>query len=392
MARTLWTGCVSARRVARKFSAASATHSLRPAGKRAGQVRLCFRKGDVRKPLLSTDGTDEFRVEVAAILARLDAIERAKAPKVGTVGGALTAYTKSADFLGLAGSTQTEYQRLIDEIVENVGGVLLQEVTSAWVADLRDAWASRGHRAANLRIQMLINGFRRALIDGRIPADPFVHLTKVKPPHDRAEPNPIWEDGEVDGAVTLALQRGMPGLARAIALRRWAGFRRATICKVPVHIRTQGFAADGTSYRRLYWITEKRRVLCDKPEDPRLTGLLESTPNRALTIAYNSRSGAWQERQLNQAVDRLLEKLAKEGRARPNLTLHGLRHTRGVELAEAGASDSEIMSQLEHVTERTATVYRRQAQRRRLAASAQTKIEAMLAARLRAAGCQEDER
>ena len=32
---------------------------------------------------------------------------------------------------------------------------------------------------------------------------------------------------------------------------------------------------------------EKRQVICDKPEDPRLTDLLARTPNRALTIAYN---------------------------------------------------------------------------------------------------------
>lgn len=349
--------------------------------RRAGEVRLYFRKGDVREPLRSADGTEELRAEVDAILTRLDAVERAKTPKIGTVAGALNAYSKSADFLRLAGSTQADYQRLIDEIVDDVGGVLLQDVTPAWVADLRDAWAPRGHRAANLRIQMLVNGFRRPLIDGRIPADPFVHLTKVKPPHDRAEPNPIWEDSEVEAAIALALQRGMPGLARAIALGRWAGFRRGTICKVPVHIRTQGFDTDGSAYKRLCWITEKRQVLCDKPEDPRLSSLLESTPNRALTIAYNSRGGGWQERQLNQAVDRLLAKLATEGGARRNLTIHGLRHSRGVELAEAGASDSEIMSQLEHATSRTAAIYRRQAQRRRLAASAQTKIEVMLKAR-----------
>ncbi len=57
-----------------------------------------------------------------------------------------------------------------------------------------------------------------------------------------------------------------------------------------------------------------------------------------------------------------------------NLTLHGLRHSRGVELALAGASDSEIMSQLEHADSRTAQIYRWQAERRQLADSAQAKI------------------
>jgi hypothetical protein len=52
-------------------------------------------------------------------------------------------------------------------------------------------------------------------------------------------------------------------------------------------------------------------------------------------------------------------------------------------LAEAGASDSEIMSQLEHKDSRTAQIYRRQAARRHLADSAQVKVDAVVGARLR---------
>ncbi|PZR94891.1 MAG: hypothetical protein DI537_06270 [Stutzerimonas stutzeri] len=61
---------------------------------------------------------------------------------------------------------------------------------------------------------------------------------------------------------------------------------------------------------------------------------------------------------------------------RLGLSLHGLRHARGVELAESGASDAEIMAQLEHATDHTAHIYRRQAQRRELARSAQQRVDA----------------
>lgn len=100
-----------------------------------------------------------------------------------------------------------------------------------------------------------------------------------------------------------------------------------------------------------------------------------STPNAALTVAYNQRGGAWKPRQLNQAIDRLIEKLVETNRVRPNLTIHGLRHARGVELALAGASNAKIMSQLEHATDRAAKIYRRQAERRKLADAAQSKID-----------------
>jgi integrase len=57
------------------------------------------------------------------------------------------------------------------------------------------------------------------------------------------------------------------------------------------------------------------------------------------------------------------------------LTIHGLRHARGVELADGGASDAEIMAQLEHATGRAAQIYRRQAERRRLADHAQDRVD-----------------
>ena len=348
-------------------------------------VKLYFRKDGHREPLSSADGSDELRQEVAAILAKLQEVALAETPLPGTVGGALSAYRRSADFLSLAASTKSEYGRLLDEITGDGGDVLLQDVDEGWISALRDAWARRGHRAASLRLQMLVNGLTPAVLDGRIAINPFARLKRVKAPHDRKEPNPVWEDAEVMGVIGLALSRNMPGLARAIAIGRWGGFRRGTICNIPLHARTVGHTDDGKTYRRLFWLTEKRRVLCDKPEDPRLTEFLDSTPNRALTIAYNRRGGRWQERQLNQAVDRLLARLVDDGVVRPGLTIHGLRHSRGVELAEAGASDSEIMSQLEHATERAAKIYRRQARRRRLAASAQSKVETMLAKRARSA-------
>jgi hypothetical protein len=54
----------------------------------------------------------------------------------------------------------------------------------------------------------------------------------------------------------------------------------------------------------------------------------------------------------------------------------------GVEPALAGASDSEIMSQLEHADSRTAQIYRRQAERSQLAASAQNKVDQAIRARI----------
>lgn len=156
-------------------------------------------------------------------------------------------------------------------------------------------------------------------------------------PHDAGEAHEAWEDAEVVAAIAWAIDRDQPGLARAIALARWGGFRRGTICALPVASRVTGYDDDGAPHPRIYWMTSKRRVLADKREDARLTALMSSTPNRSTLLAFNADSGAWKERQLSQAVERMVASLAKAGTCRPGLTLHGLRHARGVELALAAA-------------------------------------------------------
>lgn len=348
-----------------------------------GRVHLYFRKGDHREgPLLSADGSEELRAEVEAILKRLEVAQKAARPKEGTVGGMLLRYAGDgqkarpcAEFLGLAPSTQAEYLRMASEIREDVGDVELADVTSAWVAELMELWAGRGYKAANDRRQVLKNALQPAVLDDRIAKDPFAKVEKLERPHGAGEPHPTWEDYELDAAIEDAIATKQPGLARALALARWSGFRRGTICAIPLNARIWGFDAAQQRHRRLSWITEKRRIACDKPEDGRLTQLLERTPNRATTIAYNADGGVWKERQLSQAVERLVLRLAGKGKLRAGLTLHGLRHARGVELAMAGASDAEIMAQIEHATDKAAKIYRRQAQRRGLADNGQAKVD-----------------
>ena len=363
-----------------------------------GRVDLYFRKGGWREgPLKSADGTAELLAEVQSILDKVARAQTAALkPRSNTVGGLLRAYNKSAEFLMLARSTQGEYQNYIDEIIEDCDTWPLTEVTRTWVLEMRDAWALRGHRAASNRLQVLKNAMAPVIddeTDNRIAGDPFHKVKKVSKPHSSDEAHPIWEDYEVEVAIDAAIENDQAGLARAIALGRFGGFRRGTICHIPLGARLTGYNDEGYPERRLYWITEKRIVRCDKREDPRLTAVMERTANRAITIAYNQRDHAWKERQLNQAVDRLMTRLAKDGRVRAAvdeegeiycpLTIHGLRHSRGVELAHAGASDAEIMGQLEQLSASAAQEYRRQANRRRMADSGQDKVDNVV--RLRAA-------
>lgn len=216
------------------------------------------------------------------------------------------------------------------------------------------------------------------MANGTVKGHPFASIKKLQPPANKGEPHLAWTDAEVAAAIEIALETSQPGLARAIALGRLGGFRRGGICRIPLHARVVGEDEDGVSHRRLFWTTPKRGVQCDKPEDKRLIDLIERTPNQALTIAYNKYGQPWKERSLNQAFDRVVERMILAGRGRPDLDIHGLRHARGMELAHAGASEFQIMAQLEHSTPYTARIYIRQANRSTGADDAQTKIDTMV--------------
>ena len=347
-----------------------------------GRTDLYFRKGAFRAgPLKAADNTPELEAEVEAILAQMGTAAIALTPTIGTVRGAMERYNISSEFIGLAEGTKREYQYRIDELIAVCGAVPLQDVTYSWLKALQDVWALRGHKACNDLMQVLKNGLKPEMKKGSVIGRPFSDIEKLQPPSNRPEPHPAWDDNEIEAAIDMAIAVGQPGLARGIALGRWGGFRRGGICEVPLNARTIGFDDDQIAHRRLYWITPKRGVLCDKPEDSRLTALLDRTPNRALTIAYNKFGQPWKPRAFNQALDRLLERLSKEKTARSFLDVHGLRHARGMELAHAGASEFEIMAQLEHTTAYTARIYIRQASRAKGANSAQSKIDSIVRVR-----------
>ncbi|MDX2274361.1 MAG: hypothetical protein NW206_02835 [Hyphomonadaceae bacterium] len=350
--------------------------------KRDGTERLYFRKGKAPPIALKMPwGTQALADEVAALTATA---KTRPAPAAGTLVGAVKEYRgdralgmpPSADYLTLSAATQGRYDRWLDEFERVFAGILLSDIDAAYILALRDKWAPRGHEAANTALQVLKNVCKRPIILGSIAGDPFSRIDKVARPQGLGERNPRWEDTEVEAFIAWALERGRPGLARAIALGRWGGFRKQTICRVPLRARIERENGAGDLERRILWMTEKKEVLCDRREDLRLTDLLSTTPNRALTVAYNSQGQPWKPRALSHAVDRAIAILAKAGKVRPVLTIHGLRHARGVEIALAGGSDAEIMAQLDHATPRAAQNYRRQAERLRLADGAQDRVDA----------------
>lgn len=285
-----------------------------------------------------------------------------------TIYSMLERYLECAEFRSRSLSVQAEYTRVARHLQREIGGALAVDLVRDDIRNWRDQWSQAGHRAATIRLQVLRNALEPLLADSVLPADLFLRLQRVHRPHGTPEQNPIWLDAEVEAFIAHCIATGADGLARAVALGRWAGLRRQTIIAVLETDRTVKCLRGGQMRRRLQCVSAKGEVLLDIPEDPRLARVLNDlTYGCGDTIAFNRLGMPWKARQLNQALDRVIARLAADEQVRPNLTLHGLRHARGVELAEAGCSDAELAAQLGHADAQTARVYRRQAETRRLA-------------------------
>lgn len=364
---------------------------------RDGKDRLYFRKkGHPSRRLSSPWGSPALEAEVQAILEA----ETATKALPGTLGGACRAYElEDADFKALAPSTQYLYRAFLTEFVEFFGEVPVDRFTPAYIRELRNLWAERGHVAANHRLQVLKNVLWPSIVDAN-KGDPFELVSLVRRPQHLKEPNPIWPEQVIAIVLEEAFAQSKFGIARAVAIARWAGARRGDLVRFSPKSRQDG---------RLRWLSGKRKVPVDIVEDPELTRWLAITPDRAPEaprqgrkvrpgapvalrqpkLVYNLGGDAYTEDGLGAELSKLLVGLALRQKidgavldAAGEITgseygLHGLRHTRGVELALAGCSDAQGAAMMGHRSPASFAQYRRQADKIRLSDDGAAKVVAL---------------
>ncbi|WP_374471712.1 tyrosine-type recombinase/integrase [Phenylobacterium sp.] len=351
----------------------------------SGAVHLYLRHPACPRIRLPQDlAPAQLQAHVAALVAR-----HAGAPPAGpgTLRAALRAYElQDPAFQVLAPSTKYEYRLILKELDADLGGVAIAAFSAAYLERLRNAWATRGHRAANVRLQVLKNVLRPCLVSGALRSDPFPLVRNVPRPRMLGEPHRLWPDAALQAVLEAGVARARHGLARAVALARYTGLRRGDLVRL-----TPGHRQDG----RIVVRTGKRQVQIDIPEDPRLTAWLTRIPDRPAPhplrarpeasgpparLVFNMAGAPYTEDGLGQEVVKFVQQLHREGVLdQPDYDLHGLRHTRGVELALAGCSDAEGAAMLGHRSASSFARYRRQAEKSRLTETAAARLQAYCA-------------
>ncbi|MEM7522680.1 MAG: tyrosine-type recombinase/integrase [Pseudomonadota bacterium] len=303
----------------------------------------------------------------AAYLAEIERLNgivaAAPSPRDGTLGGLIDAYRLSPEFTELAPRTRQDYERVLLWL-KPIWGMALAQIDTPFIVQLRDkAFAKHKRRFANYVRDLLAIIFRWGQPRGWIRDNPAADCPRIRRPRNAPDANRPWTPLELEGALMAA----PTGVRAAIALGAFAGVRQGDVLRLPWS------AYDG---EQLTWKQRKTGARLSVYAHARLRAILDDTPRRAVQIITGERGRPFETESGFRAVFfKMVREMTEAEWAAPGLTFHGLRHTAGVSLSEAGCDAMEIQAVLGHQSRGSSETYVKGVDQRRKAKAAVLKLE-----------------
>lgn len=266
-------------------------------------------------------GTGEFFAELAALERKLHAAKTLP----GTLGLLLAAYRAAPAFLDLASSTRHGYGRMMN-LLKPLNDMPLVELTPQFIAGLRDRMAEKhGRRLANYVMAVVSVACEHGKEQGILKENPVRGVKRLKRPRGAPQANRPWTEAERRAVLAEA-----PAQVRVpVALAMFTGLRKGDVLAL-----TKSAIRNGQIWRR----TSKTGQEVSIPIHPDLAALLAAAPKHdAITIAATTNGTPWTDSGFNSTFIKAIAKLHQNGLVGDGLTFHGLRHTVGTLLVEAGA-------------------------------------------------------
>jgi integrase len=267
-------------------------------------------------------GTGEFFAELAALERKLKTAEALP----GTLGLLFSAYRASSLFADLAPATRHGYSRMMN-LVQPINDMPLAELTPQFVAGLRDRIAAKhGRRQANYVMAVISVACEFGKEHGIVRENPVKGVRRVRRSRDTPNANRPWTEDERRTVLAEVPYQ----LRVAVALAMFTGLRKGDVLAL-----TKNAIRAGKIWRR----TGKTGQEVSIPVHPDLARLLQDAPvHNAVTIAATTHGTPWTVSGFNSTFIKAIAKLEREGKVGAGLTFHGLRHTVGTLLTEAGVN------------------------------------------------------
>lgn len=330
---------------------------------RHGKMRHYFRRGKMKAVALPpVPGSKIFMAEYGECLELYGPKARPgdrSTRSEGTLGWVIKRY-RSADnplWTVLSDGTKDVYSRTFDWLDENYGRCEFSSLEERHVRKIRGQLKDRptvADRAVD-KTGMLWNFAKEHLEMDKLGPSPAREVASI---HTGHKSHPAWPP-ELMAAIE---QHPNPRVVRAYFLLRYTGQRRSDV------VTMDKARFDGSA---IQVIQQKTGTPVWIPAHKRLRDHLTAGGPLGEYLLESSWGAPYRATSLTNMII-----IACKDAGFPGYSPHGLRHSAGSALAEAGCSVHEIMSILGHLTEKEAYEYVRQANRKVMAKSGVEKWEA----------------
>ena len=210
-------------------------------------------------------------------------------------------------------------------LIQALRDMPLVEMTPQFIASLRDRIAEKhGRSQANYVMAVLSVACENGREHGILTANPVRGVKRLRRARDETQKNRPWFRQERQ----TVLEKAPSQLRIPIALAMFTGLRKRDALSI-----TKSAVKDGKLWRK----TSKTGREISVPLHPDLARMLDQAPHHdAITLAATSNGTPWTESGFNSSFIKFIARLESAGEVEPGLTFHGLRHTCGTLLVEAG--------------------------------------------------------
>lgn len=336
---------------------------------RRGKVFAYYRRGGRVVRIHAEPGSEDFTTAYDAARAQWEAARAPARPAnsqakmlangampapaaPGTLAALVAMFKASPEFISKAQKTRKDYGAYLDQLATRFGPVRVENLNRAWVFRMRDE-AQATPRTANYRVAIIRRLISFAVDRGLRQDNPAFKIGALK----TGEGHRVWTAAEVKAMTSDAA--GDVALPVLIALH--TAMRRGDVLKLPWS------AYDGQWIRMRQSKTGKHLEL---PVPAALKAVLDTTTRRSVLICATATGRAWSDDHFSHRFAEVRKHLGLA----EDLHFHGLRHTRLTALAEAGATEAELMATSGHKTAAMVGRYTQHARQSGLAQRAVIKL------------------
>ena len=310
--------------------------------------RFRFRSKGFSAEIHGLYGSNEFRENYEAALNRKKSVEVGSArTKRGTISALVVSYYKSPEFISLKSTTKNTYRREIERLRNEHGHRLVAQMKRYHVVILLEPLIDRPS-ARNNRLRMLKMLLGHGVEIGMLNSNVAATIKRMKVNLDGFH---TWTDVEIDSFFVYHQFGSVAHTAVTLMLHTACARSDA------VGLGWQNIKAGRLKYTRKKMEGHKP-VPIDIPIHRNLQAVLDILPRSKMTF-LETHSG---KSRSSNGLGNLMRKWC-DAAGLPNCTSHGLRKACATRLAEAGASEREIMAWTGHKTTQMVQVYTSKARR-----------------------------